>query len=264
MLTKQQTIGFETFGLLLIRSAFSAQEIERIKIGSDQLWASELATNPKFCDGDCLTSAVERSDQLRWLVEDDRIFLSMQQLLGKDFIWSGSESHRRPADDIDLQRYTDHPWHADRGGDGRELEYTRIKIMLYLQPMRKQTGALRVIPGSHRLPLHSSLCSFEEAHHKNAKPLYFGTTGNDVPSYALETEPGDMIMFNQALYHAVYGKAGQRQYLALKYAAKPTTEHHIESLKQRSSNVFEPDEILRQHPSERIQQMLEGIPQVTL
>ena len=32
-----------------------------------------------------------------------------------------------------------------------------MKVSLYLDPLTKETGCLRVIPGSHRLPLHETL-----------------------------------------------------------------------------------------------------------
>ena len=259
MLTDDQIKGFETFGLLLIRAAFSPQEMQTISQAGEQMWADREATDPQYHTAkDVIVAFVERHDQLRPLMEDDRIFLPMQQLLGSGFIWAGSEGHR----EINPTN-TAHPWHADRGGTS-ELGYTRIKIMLYLQPMEKDRGALRVIPGSHRSPLHESLEPFESAHYRNPNPTYFGMAGTEVPCYPVETVPGDMLMFNQALYHAVYGKPERRRYVALKYAAKPTTEQHIESLKQRSANVFSPDESLLQNPNPRIQQMLAGIPQVTL
>ena len=51
-------------------------------------------------------------------------------------------------------------WEARLGR--REVDFLRLKCMIYLEPMRRETGALRLIPGSHRLPLHENLASFRE------------------------------------------------------------------------------------------------------
>lgn len=47
------------------------------------------------------------------------------------------------------EEYNEHSWHADRPGP-RELDYHRMKIMVYCCGTTTHHGALRVIPGSHR------------------------------------------------------------------------------------------------------------------
>lgn len=91
---------------------------------------------------------VERHSTMTHLVEDDRIYGPVKQLLGRDFIWSGSEGNRGFHPDRES-----HHWHPDRWGK-QELGFSRIKIMIYLDQIRKESGALRVIPGSHRASLH--------------------------------------------------------------------------------------------------------------
>ena len=59
----------------------------------------------------------------------------MVQLLGQDMIWSGSEGVQGT-----MTRRPFHHWHADRPGP-QELGYLRIKIMMYLDPMRKDAGS---------------------------------------------------------------------------------------------------------------------------
>ena len=65
--------------------------------------------------------------------------------------------------------------------------------MMYLEPMRKNTGALRVITGSHRSPFHEELMAFQQSHATEA-PDFFGVKGADVPAYPVETDPGDLVV----------------------------------------------------------------------
>ena len=79
--------------------------------------------------------------------------------------------------------------------------------MIYLESMRGETSSLRLIPGSHKQPLHEDLISFRDRHDEE-DPRYFGLRGPEVPAWAVETDPGDVVLFNQCVYHAVYGGAG--------------------------------------------------------
>ena len=65
------------------------------------------------------------------------------------FVWAGSEGN--------VTVNSEHPWHPDRPGDHDEVSYTRLKLNLYLDPIREENGCLRVIPGSHRMPLHRDI-----------------------------------------------------------------------------------------------------------
>lgn len=252
MLTAEQVNYFETFGFLVFRKLFSPAEVEMICREANDAWKSELGHPPTDTEAVSLDNFIEKRPPLTQLVIDDRIYVPIQQLLGKDFIWSGSEGNRgfHPGDNA-------HHWHADRPGRG-ELNYTRIKIMIYLDPMRKDEGAFRVIPGSHRLPLHEDLEPFQLAHSEK-QPKFFGLDGKDVPCYAAETDPGDVVFFTQSLFHAVYGKQGERRYIALKFAARPRSKEHIASLNKWSNYAFEPHETLCNSPNPRLSQMVAGL-----
>ena len=252
-LTPEQINYFETFGFVLLKQLFSADEVAEIRQAADEMWEVELGRKPT--DGDALgiSNFIERHPRLtELLVLDDRIYEPMRQLLGDDMIWSGSEGNRGFE-----QGNTSHHWHADRPGV-RELGYLRIKVMLYLDPMRKEQGAFRVIPGSHKPPLHELLDPFQQAHVESG-PTFFGLAGSDVPCYAVETDPGDVVLFTQNLFHGVYGKTGARRYIALKFAARPTEDEHLASLQRWSSYAFQPHEALANSDNPRLQQMVRGL-----
>ena len=80
--------------------------------------------------------------------------------------------------------------------------------VMYLQPTTADRGALRVIPGSHKKPLHEDLLrigvkGFDEDDSQFLKRS--GLSGEDIPCYIFESNPGDVITFNEWTWHAAFG-----------------------------------------------------------
>ncbi|HZM30523.1 MAG TPA: phytanoyl-CoA dioxygenase family protein [Acidimicrobiales bacterium] len=96
--------------------------------------------------------------------------------------------------------YLDHaPWHNDTG-----ILVRAVKLVAYLEPLDRATGALRVLPASHRLP------DAAFAH------LYsLDVDVPDVPAQVLATEPGDVIAFDPLLWHATWGGGERLQWSTL-------------------------------------------------
>ncbi len=252
MLTEDQVHHFRVFGFIVLRQAFSSEEIEKLGRLADEIWTAVLGHPPIEEEQVSIAPFLELHPETIVLIEDDRIYTPMVQLLGQDMIWSGSEGVQGT-----MTRRPYHHWHADRPGS-QELGYLRIKIMMYLDPMRKDAGAFRVIPGSHRSPFHEELTPFQQRHGLD-EPAFFGYPGSEVPCFPVETDPGDAVVFNQSLYHAVYGKAGRRRYVALKYAARPTSDAHLASIKRLSPYALTPHERITQSKSPRLRGMVEGM-----
>jgi hypothetical protein len=253
MLTDDQLSYFDTFGFVLLKQLFTPQETAEITRTADELSRAELGRELTEGEDASLTGLVEGDPGLtQLLLLDDRIYQTMRQLLGDDMIWSGSEGNRGYQSGS-----TAHHWHADRPGL-REFGYLRLKVMLYLEPMRKKQGAFRVIPGSHRSPLHEALGSFQQAH-SEADPTFFGLAGEEVPCHAVETDPGDAVIFTQNLFHGVYGKTGRRRYIALKFAARPTADEHLASLHKWSPSALAPDPAFVDSDNQRIQGLVRGL-----
>jgi ectoine hydroxylase-related dioxygenase (phytanoyl-CoA dioxygenase family) len=194
---------------------------------------------------------VELHPTLVDLIADDRIYSPIRDLLGEDFVWVGSEGMYGFSEQL-----RDHHWHSDGDKDVQKLAYKLIKVMLFLDPLRRESGALRVIPGSHRLPLYKALVPFQDVH-ANEHPTFFGQEGAEIPAYAVETDPGDMVLFNQWLSHAAYGKTGHRRTIVLKFAAGPVEDGHLAMLGEQKKSVFKPHEALQQSANPRIRQMAE-------
>ena len=182
MLTRQQIDFFETFGFLCLRQLFSPEEMAGIARETDELLAANTGkrTGPSHQSA---SNFVEMGTGLARLPEDDRIYGPVGQLLGEGFVWGNSEGVCGSFNETN-----DHPWHCDRAGQ-IDLDYRRLKIMIYLQPMRRETGALRVIPGSHHAPFHRELLRLQSQHQGTAKAA-FGVDGDELSCHAPRGRPG--------------------------------------------------------------------------
>ena len=252
MLTTQEIAHFETFGFLHLRQTFSPAEMQDIIREADELWREDLENQVEEPQSQHLVPFVEKRPLLARLPEDDRIYLAIEQLLGPGFVWGGSEGNRGSFNETN-----DHQWHCDRAGQ-IELQYTRIKIMIYLQAMRKDTGALRVVPGSHLQPFHEKLLVLQPQQEGTSLGV-FGVSGPDLACFPLEVEPGDVVVFNHYLFHGVYGKQEGRSYITMKFAAAPQTEEHVEALREHGQDASRLDEEFRYSRRPRIRGMVERL-----
>lgn len=249
MITKEQIAHFETFGFLVLRQAFSPEETERITSRFEHMRDSpRIEQIKKGSDASkVIDSVIERDPELAKLVEDDRIYETVEQLLGRGFIWTGSEwvCGRSQA-----------TWHTDRQG---ELDYATIKVHVYLDPTRKESCALRVIPGSHRSPFHEML---KPLHHEKDKSKLYGADEPSIPCYAFESHPGDVIFFDQCLFHSVFGSLkNERRYIAFKFGARIRSGDDIAALMRYKPDgrIFRPHEAFLNSDSARIRGMVEGL-----
>ena len=61
-----------------------------------------------------------------------------------------------------------------------------IKFAFYLDSVGQETGAFRVLPGSHRPPYHELLQETREESRLET---------SEVPAFVCESEPGDVVGF---------------------------------------------------------------------
>ena len=244
---------FDALGVVVRRGALGPAEVDAALREMEAVCAEVLGHAPGDRDVVWESPFVERSNALTELVADDRIFQAVCDLLGEDVLWEGSEG-MWSFDDL-----ADHHWHADGGWLPEQMEPYRLKVMLYLDPLRRDTGALRIIPGSHRALLHQSLLPFHEETRAGGDRRYFGQRGEDVPAYAIETDPGDVVFFNNWLFHSVYGKVHPRRSIILKFARMPGNDRQRAALRAvprvRASN-----ELLARHGNARIRALTGRLP----
>jgi hypothetical protein len=116
------------------------------------------------------------------------------------------------------------PWHTDSA-----LALESVGFAAYLEPLTAQSGALRVIPGSHHNELGSAM-----------RPLAGGKTALDLPGFVLQTEPGDMIVFDEHLFHSSSGGVTRRQWRA-DYLRTPTDSVTEERTRRYFADLYAAD-----------------------
>lgn len=218
MLSAEQRAHFDTFGFLVMRRLFSPDETAAITGEFEDVLAQDRqGTAFDGAKRQAVLGFVEKRPLLTRLVEDDRIYEPLEQLLGPGIVWIGSDGNLYVGDT---------PWHPDGSMPG----YGRIKVAFYLDPVTKDSGCLRVIPGSHRPPLHDALKPLQQRDNPAMTP--FGVAPRDVPCFPLESQPGDVVFFEQNLYHASFGGRTGRRMFTLNVGAKPVAEENVAYLQR--------------------------------
>ena len=156
---------------------------------------------------------------MRDLIDDERIHQIPESLLGPDFWLDGADGHLRAGDT---------PWH---GSDGHDDDLGWVKVAIYLDPLNRDSGCLRVIPDAHRwhgADLFAALRKVDQS--KDFRP--FGMRADEIRSVALETEPGDVLVFTERLIHRAFGGGIGRYQVCANFVANPETERHIAQIEQ--------------------------------
>lgn len=209
-LTEAQVRFFRTFGYLGFPQLFSPEEIGWIT--NEFETAIQTVGGGQQHDGTKRTmfgGPIERTAKLCTLLDDPRIVGILSGILGEDFNYCSGDGNY----------YTgDTGWHPD----GNWGQLFAVKIAFYLDPVTKDTGCLRVLPGSqdpdhyvrrHKINLNQS------------QDLY-GVAPRDFPgNVALETTPGDLLIFNHDTYHSAWGGGTRRRMFTMNC----TRHYHTEA-----------------------------------
>jgi ectoine hydroxylase-related dioxygenase (phytanoyl-CoA dioxygenase family) len=159
----------------------------------------------------CIMPFIDQSEYLSSLIDDPRIDGIITSLLGQDYNYLGSDGNFYVGDTH---------WHSDTDWSGKSRgkpPRTYYKLALYLDPVSAATGALRVIPGSHRYgdrfaeDLQNTLRLAQET---------WGFGGDHVSAIALDSNPGDVVVFNQALKHSAWGGSNRRRMFTINCTAR--------------------------------------------
>lgn len=258
MLNAGQIAQFETFGFIVLRGLFSPDEMSDLGKEFDDV-LDEAREGQPFVGGTRQTVMpfVERREILTQMVADDRIFGTLEQLLGPGFWWTGSDGNLYVGDT---------GWHADRlqdqtGQDHLPWDLKSIKICFYFDPVDADTGCLRVIPGTHRQEAAEALEPIWRAG-LDPDDTRYGVSGPEIPCAVLDSRPGDVVFFSQGMCHASFGGKAGRRMLAMSSIAKPTTDEHVDFLTRvysRSIWALHPADTWVAHGSPRIRGMVQPL-----
>ena len=208
-LTEQQLRYFETFGFLGFPGLFE-DEADAITENFERVWAEHGGGHNNMPHDHQRRSALlpfaDVNEYLSSLLDDNRIDGVVASVLGDDYNYTASDGNFYVGDT---------GWHSD-GYPG--WKYQSIKIAFYLDPVDGDTGCLRVIPGSHRVGDNYADALQEAAGYRSDHTeSRWGVEGKDVPAVALETQPGDMLMFNHRTKHASFGGGTRRRMFTLNF-----------------------------------------------
>jgi Phytanoyl-CoA dioxygenase (PhyH) len=225
VLTPQQVTFFETFGFLHVRGLFAA-EAQQIGEAFDETFASaepqvlansdplHFTDDPRYQQRRRLIipGFVETNPRLKWLLEDPRLLSIPRGLLGPHFSYRGSDGNLFNCDVF---------WHPDIYNS--PLEEYHVKVYYYLDPLTKDTGSLRVIPGTHDMESHYAANLRENLKNRHKVPEIFGVEGDEIPSHPLEVVPGDILVGNFRTLHGSFHGGANRRLFTLNFRREQAT-----------------------------------------
>ena len=202
---------FDTFGYLAFPGLFN-DCINKIIEEFEHVWVKSGRTHDKI-NRSALIQFPDQSKYLSSLLDDHRIHDIASSICGEDFnYFTGSGNYY----------VGDTSWHSD-GYNQRPVK--SIKLAFYLDPVTKNSGALRVIPGSHR-----NIDSFGDLLESHLTSDIFGMTGDQIPAVALESNPGDVLVFNHRIKHSSWGGSDARRMFTMNFTER-YPDHLIADLK---------------------------------
>lgn len=207
-LTEQQLRFYRTFGFLKFPGLFAA-EIDAITSAFEEVWSASGRTHDRM-KRSMLIPFVDQHERLSALLDDPRIDETIAAILGDDYNYETSDGNYYVGDT---------KWHSDKEPDD---PHESLKVAFYLDPVTPDTGCLRVIPGSVHpgdrflAMLHEAVPFTTASRPEEA----WGVPGSEVPGYAIESTPGDMLLFNHRIKHSSWGGGDRRRMFTLNFEAR--------------------------------------------
>ncbi len=221
MLTDTQKRQFETLGFLCLRQLIPADEMQTYIDAFDETMLKANGGVP-WAEGTRRQQVVpfyrNNPGVYHRLLDNDGIYEVVEDLVGEDFIFSVSEG---------IQHYEGTRWHHDAISSE---DHTHLKVVLFLDAVRADSGCLSVLPGSQ-------FAAFRERMERYGDDIL--SLGKGVPgTYPIESDPGDAVVFNVKLYHAAFGDM-RRRGIYLNFIQNPSMsdeEDYIVNLYHRDSS----------------------------
>lgn len=207
---EQQKRLFETFGYIVLPGQLKS-DIEWITDEFEAVFRDRGVQHDES-QRSTVVPFIDQRERLCTLLDHPSILPIVQNLLGDDFNYVGGDGNYYSGDTT---------WHSD----GYHTVGMFLKAALYLDPVARDSGCLRVIPGSHRR--HLSDWNVDAAH----APELWGIEGRDVPCVPLESQPGDLVIFNHNLMHSAFGGGTRRRMFTLNLCRHCDSPDEIDDLK---------------------------------
>lgn len=208
---QQQRAFFESFGFLKLPGLLRP-EIDSITSEFEAVFP-ELGLEHDGTHRTAVFPFIDRRPVLCSLLEHPGLVSAIENLLGPDFNYVGSDGNYYTGETT---------WHRDSFSPSDSF----IKLAIYLDPVTDETGALRVIPGSHT---DEALRRWDELDLRNSENLW-GLAQRELPGVALTSNPGDVLIFSHRLLHASFGGGRARRMFTLNLSRHAETPQEISDL----------------------------------
>lgn len=220
-LDENQVARFNIFGFLSFPGLL-VDCVDKIITAFEDVWASNGGGHyGKQHDGKLRSVIFPFADQnefLSSLLDDPRIHDIASTLCGEDFNYTSGDGNYYTGDTV---------WHSD--GYNTRSGIPSFKMAFYLDSVKHDTGALRVIPGSHRIgePFADAL---EENVKRSGRTL--GLLPREIPSVTLESNPGDVLVFNHNIKHSSFGGSQNRRMFTMNFSER-YPDDKLETLREQ-------------------------------
>lgn len=209
-------LHYQTFGVLMLRHFFDARliaaEIDQVMRDGRRL--SFEITHSAGIHFQYVPMMTAETPGSLWLL--DRTETMAATLLGGPVLPTRAKGTRY---------WGDTSWHTDS-----DLPIASLGVVTYFESLREESGALRVLPGSH----HPEFANTLRAYGAVGKPA------EKLPAYVLETEPGDVMVFDEHLFHASLGGGTRRQW-RVDYIRDPASHEAEDQVKAYFRELYRPD-----------------------
>ena len=222
MLSDNEVRFFNTFGYLILKNGLTTDEVARLQ-DEYEARVEETARVVPLSDDESrdISGLVPSTPFATELFEDDRLAGVGEQLFG-EVICANAIIHRYVSDSV---------WHYDAGG----YDAYGLKVAIYLDPVRADSGALRVIPGSHLRPYHDDVTAVDPIGSRFSRAAATpdehraALDGIDrVPSVVCDSDEGDLLFFDLRTFHASKGGRIGRRMCSFTYYNYPHQPGEIE------------------------------------
>ena len=211
-LSPQQLRFYETFGFLKIAGLFAA-DVHRITSGFEEVFAEadhpRMETYEELHNNDrriIIPGFITRSPDLAWLQHDPRVVGICRGLIGDDYEYAESDGNI-----FDCES----EWHSDIFA--APFHQYHLKLSFYLDSLSGEGGAIRIMPGTnHHDQTYAKLLRRDLMDPTITEEL-FGVKGRDLPSWTVNSEPGDLVIWNFRTIHASYNGGLRRRLFSVNF-----------------------------------------------
>jgi hypothetical protein len=211
-LSPQQRHYFATFGFLKLPGLFATDlpwiEDEFEKLFADESLASwenrsslHLHQRRKIIPG-----FVSHSERLSCLITDPRVDGVVRGLLGDGYEYAESDGNLY---------WCETAWHCDIYS--APLARFHVKLCFYLEALDGSSGALRVIPGTNHHDQAFARGLRVDVNDPEKTAGRFGVDARDLPSWTIDSSPGDLIVMNFRTLHASFNGGQRRRLFTMNY-----------------------------------------------